>query len=199
MKRGFLRRSAKAVAMTAKPVMRLVLGIFFDPDFLKGRHFDDGLSGYIWGFRSIWTRNFLRLAPPCKFPVGYRAVISNPNNIKFHVDDLNNFQSPGLYLQNFAGTIRLGRGTYIAPNVGIITANHDPSDLDRHVPAEDVNIGDQCWIGMNSVVLPGVTLGPRTIVGAGSVVTKSFPDGHCIVAGNPARVIRTHKPDLRQP
>jgi bifunctional N-acetylglucosamine-1-phosphate-uridyltransferase/glucosamine-1-phosphate-acetyltransferase GlmU-like protein len=42
----------------------------------------------------------------------------------------------------------------------------------------------------NSIVLPGVTLGPRTIVGAGSVVTKPFPEGNCIIAGNPARVIK---------
>lgn len=43
---------------------------------------------------------------------------------------------------------------------------------------------------MNSVVLPGVSLGPHTVVGAGSVVTKSFPDGYCVVAGNPAKIIR---------
>ena len=43
---------------------------------------------------------------------------------------------------------------------------------------------------MNSVILPGVTLGDHTIVGAGSVVTKSFPDGDCVIAGNPARMIR---------
>lgn len=43
---------------------------------------------------------------------------------------------------------------------------------------------------MNSVILPGVSLGDFTIVGAGSVVTKSFPDGHLIIAGNPAKPIR---------
>jgi acetyltransferase-like isoleucine patch superfamily enzyme len=170
--------------------MKLVLGLFFDRKYLKGRHFDEGLSGYIWGFHTVWTRNILRLAPPCRFPASHQATISKPDRIDFHVDDLNNFQSPGTYLQNFAGYIRLGRGTYIAPNVGIITANHDPSNLDQHAEAKDVTIGESCWIGMNSVILPGVTLGPRTIVGAGSVVTKSFPEGQCIIAGNPARAIR---------
>lgn len=190
MKRRLPRRIAKEIALHTKPVMKLILGFFFDQRFLSGRHFDEGLSGYIWGFRSIWTRNILRLGPPLGFPASHRAVISNPQNIEFHVDDLNNFQSPGIYLQNFAGNIRLGRGTYIAPNVGIITANHDPLNLDRHVPAEDVTIGNECWIGMNAVVLPGVILGPRTIVGAGAVVTKSFPEGNCIIAGNPARMIK---------
>ena len=43
---------------------------------------------------------------------------------------------------------------------------------------------------MNSVVMPGVTLGPRTIVGAGAIVTKSFPEGYCIIAGIPAKKIK---------
>ncbi|WP_333558948.1 DapH/DapD/GlmU-related protein [Enterococcus lactis] len=51
-------------------------------------------------------------------------------------------------------------------------------------------MGEQCWIGMNSVLLPGIILGPKTIVGAGSIVTKSFKEGNCVIAGNPAKVIR---------
>jgi acetyltransferase-like isoleucine patch superfamily enzyme len=46
-------------------------------------------------------------------------------------------------------------------------------------------------------ILPGVTLGDYTIVGAGSIVTKSFKDGYCVVAGNPARVIGERSQDLR--
>jgi acetyltransferase-like isoleucine patch superfamily enzyme len=116
--------------------------------------------------------------------------ISNSGNISFHPDDLNNFQSPGTYIQNFKGKITIGYGSYIAPNVGIITANHDPQNLDAHLAGKDVVLGERCWIGMNAVLLPGVALGGRTIVGAGSVVTKSFPDGNCVIAGNPARLIR---------
>ena len=86
--------------------------------------------------------------------------------------------------------IYIGKGTYIAANVGIITANHDLNDLTKAAPGKDVRLGENCWIGMNSTILPGVTLGEHTIVGAGSVVTKSFPEGHCVIAGNPAKIIR---------
>ena len=55
---------------------------------------------------------------------------------------------------------------------------------------KEVCIDDYCWIGMNVVILPGVHLGPRTIVGAGSVVTKSFPNGYCVIGGNPAKLIK---------
>jgi len=124
------------------------------------------------------------------WPVSSNVRVIFPQNISFHPDDLNNFQGLGSYYQA-AGKITIGQGSYIAPNVGIITSNHDVYDLDLHEEAKSVEIGKACWIGMNSVILPGVKLGERTIVGAGSVVTKSFPDGNCIIAGNPAKFIRS--------
>ena len=50
-----------------------------------------------------------------------------------------------------------------------------------------------------AIILPGVKLGPRTIVGAGSIVTKSFPEGFCVIAGNPARLIKTIAPEQFKP
>lgn len=72
----------------------------------------------------------------------------------------------------------------------MITANHDFYDLDKHLKSESIIIAEKCWIGMDSVILAGVVLGVRTIVGAGSVVTKSFPAGNVVVAGNPAKIIK---------
>ncbi len=63
-------------------------------------------------------------------------------------------------------------------------------DPERHLPGKNVTIGEKCWLGMNSIVLPGVILGPHRIVAAGAVVTKSFPHGFCIVAGSPARILK---------
>lgn len=96
---------------------------------------------------------------------------------------------PGCYIQAMNG-IEIGDYCLFGPNVGLISANHDPMDPKKHLAAPPIKLGDHCWIGMNAVVLPGVVLGPRTSVGAGSVVTGSFPEGNCVLAGNPARVIR---------
>jgi acetyltransferase-like isoleucine patch superfamily enzyme len=52
-----------------------------------------------------------------------------------------------------------------------------------------VRVGDGAFLGMGSIVLPGVEIGERTLVGAGAVVTASVP-GNCMVAGNPARIVR---------
>lgn len=122
------------------------------------------------------------MAPTCR--------ISDRTRIHFPAGQINNFLSPGTYFQNFSADIYLGNDVYIAPNVGLITANHDPMRPSAHLDGQPIHIGDACWIGMNAIVLPGVTLAAHTIVGAGSIVTRSFPQGGVIIAGNPARVIR---------
>jgi len=96
---------------------------------------------------------------------------------------------PGVYIQNFYH-VHIGNNVRIAPGVAIISQNHNEYDVSKHDEWEDVCIDDDCWIGANAVILPGVHLGENTIVGAGSIVTKSFPDGHCVIVGNPAKIIR---------
>lgn len=173
-----------------KKLIFMIFRMFFEDQYMKGRYFDDSLKGSLWAVKCIWTRNILRLNRPLPFPAAHTCNISSPKKIFFHPDDINNFQSPGTYFQNFKANIYLGRGVYIAPNVGIITANHDHDDLDLHLNGQDVVIGDSCWLGMNCVVLPGVTLGPHTTVAAGAVVTKSYPDGFVVLAGVPAKPIK---------
>ena len=180
----------KRLMRSIRPVLNFSLSLFFQRQYLTGRHFDPGLGGYVWAFRAAWTRSILRLAPPMPWPTALSCHISKAENLRFHPDDLNNFQSPGTYFQNFNGCIYLGRGSFIGPNVGIITSNHRSDDLDSHEAGQDVVIGERCWIGMNAVVLPGVQLGPSTVVAAGAVVTKSFPEGHAMIGGVPAKVLK---------
>jgi acetyltransferase-like isoleucine patch superfamily enzyme len=145
--------------------------------------------GWYWCFiglpSRIWGAN--RNIP---WPVNPRTIVSNAKNIEFDIDDIHIFQTPGCYWQNQQAKIIIGRNCYVAPNVGLITTNHDVYDVTKHVAGKDIVLGEKCWIGMNAMILPGVTLGPHTVVGAGSVVTHSFPQGNCVIAGNPAKVIR---------
>lgn len=162
----------------------------YNKKYLQGRWFNNNIQGYKWCWRNFLKQKILRANGRCDWPVSSLTIIGNPDNIYFDPDDLNNFQHFGCYFQNYRGKIIIGKGTYIAPNVGIITENHDLIDLDKHTEAKDVTLGKECWIGMNSIILPGVTLGNKTIVGAGSVVTKSFDEGNCVIVGNPAKKIK---------
>jgi acetyltransferase-like isoleucine patch superfamily enzyme len=172
-------------------LLRFFGGLVYDPRFLVGTYFDDSFVGWKWVLRGILFQKILKFNRGIPWPVSPLHVVSSGRNLRFHPDDINMFnEMTGKYFQNFSAPITIGRGTWIASNVGIITANHDPADLSRHLPGKPVELGERCWIGMNAVILPGVTLGPNTIVGAGSVVTHSFPDGFCVIAGNPARLVR---------
>jgi hypothetical protein len=172
------------------PLWLLAPLLGFDRRYFRGRHFERHTSGYRMVLRAILFQKILGFNRACRFPVSHQSVVSNGKNLLFDPDDFNNLWHFGCYFQNFDATIQIGKGTYIAPNVGIITADHDLEDLDAHQPGKPVVIGEKCWIGMNAVILPGVVLGDRTVVGAGAVVTKSFPEGRCVLGGVPARKIR---------
>ncbi len=166
----------------------------YDKKYLTGKWFSGRLGGIVsvgwkWAYKNAKNCKRMGVNLDSRWPVSPRCTVVCPKNITFHPDDLNNFQSAGCYFQGI-GDINIGKGTYIAQNVGIITANHDPANLDKHLDPKPVFIGEKCWIGMNSVILPGVTLGPNTVVGAGSVVTKSFLEGNCVIAGSPAKKIK---------
>lgn len=87
-----------------------------------------------------------------------------------------------------AGGITIGDETQIAANVQLISNNHDLEDRNV-ITCKPVNIGKRVWIGAGATILPGVTIGDNSVVGAGSVVTKDVPSD-TIVAGNPARFIK---------
>lgn len=95
------------------------------------------------------------------------------------------------------GKIVIGNHVLLASNVMITSENHgiDPESdipyMDQPLINKNVYVGDGTWIGQNVCILPGVKIGKKCIVGAGSVVTKSIPD-YSVAVGNPAKVIKKY-------
>ena len=88
--------------------------------------------------------------------------------------------------------VTIGSRTLFGPNVQIYTATHPINYKERASGleyAKPITIGEDVWVGGSAVICPGVTIGNRTIIGAGSVVTKDIPDD-VFAAGNPCRIIR---------
>ncbi len=88
--------------------------------------------------------------------------------------------------------VTFGDNVFVAPGCGFYTAGH-PLDAEQRNKgleyARPIKVGSNVWIGGNVCVLPGVTIGDNSVIGAGSVVTRDIPSG-VVAAGNPCRVIR---------
>lgn len=170
---------------------KILLPLIYDKKYLCGKWFGKvEISGWKWAWRCLWAQKIKGYNRHVPFPVHPASVVGNVENLEFNIENIDNFWKPGNYYQCWRGKIRIGKGTWIAQNVGIITENHNLYNISEHDEAKNVEIGENCWIGMNAVILPGVHLGDRTIVGAGAIVTKSFSSGHCVIVGNPAKKIK---------
>lgn len=137
-----------------------------------------------WVFQRIF-----RVNSDIPWAVNFTSKVTNPKNIKFGKGVWENFLVSGnCYIQGGNG-ISIGDNTMWGPGVGIISANHDPNNMRKWKKEKPINMGKNCWIGMNSIILPGITLGDNVIVGAGSIVTKSFKK-NVVIGGNPAKIIK---------
>lgn len=127
-------------------------------------------------------------------------------NPPFYCDYGTNIEVGKNFFANYNCTILdvakvvIGDNCQLAPNVAIYTAGHPLHPETRNTAYEygiAVTIGDNVWVGGNTVVCPGVHIGSNTVIGAGSVVTKDIPDW-VVAAGNPCRVIRQITEDDRK-
>lgn len=116
----------------------------------------------------------------------------------FHCDYGSNIEVGDNFYANYNLTVldvakvTIGDNVFIAPNVAIYTAGHPIHPKARNSMYEygiSITIGNDCWIGGNVVICPGVNIGSGTVIGAGSVVTHDIP-ANVVAAGNPCRVIR---------
>jgi galactoside O-acetyltransferase len=122
----------------------------------------------------------IQIEPPVHMAYGTNVHIGNNFYAKFNlvlVDDAD---------------IHIGNDVMIAPNVTITPTGY-PIDPERRRPgimfSIPVRIGNNVWIGSNAVILPGVTIGDNSVIGAGSVVTHDIPED-VVAVGNPCRVLR---------
>lgn len=88
--------------------------------------------------------------------------------------------------------IHIDEETYIASGVVVLAHDFSTALIQKRtgVFKKSVHIGKKCFIGVNAIIMPGIKIGDSVVVGSGSVVTKDVPS-NCIVAGNPAKIIKT--------
>jgi hypothetical protein len=135
----------------------------------------------------IWQRVF-RINSGIPWPVHPTSRVANWQKIRISGRGMPG-SSPGCYIQAGNG-IFLGDNVLIGPGAGIISANHSRKSTAGWDRTRPVTIGNDVWIGMNAVILPGVSIDDQAIIGAGSVVHDDIPS-HSVAAGNPCRVVRS--------
>jgi len=121
------------------------------------------------------------IRPPLYCDYGYQIRVGARTFINF-----------GLVALDVA-TITIGEDVQMGPNVQLLTPTHPVEAEQRRAKweaAKPITIANNVWLGGGVIILPGVTIGENTVVGAGAVVTKDLP-ANAVAVGNPARVIRT--------
>jgi maltose O-acetyltransferase len=126
--------------------------------------------------------------------IGVDVILVNPGNIHF---GSHSYMNSGQIVAGVEAVVWIGDWCAIGYHVHIKSVTHDVSHatgpgrvMGDGITECPIKIGDHCWIGDFVFIREGVIIGDHTVVGAGSIVTRSFPDGYCVVAGNPARLIR---------
>ena len=121
------------------------------------------------------------IQPPFACDYGYNLSIGDNVFLNFNAVILD------------CASVTIGEGTQMGPGVQILAADHPRDPQVRRSLLElarPVSIGSNVWIGAAAVVLPGVSVGDDSIIGAGSVVTRDIPSG-VVAVGSPCRVVRT--------
>lgn len=145
------------------------------------------------GEKKVWVyflfQRIFRVNASVPWLIHWSSMVYFPQRIRVDEGSPNPGMMPGSYIQARNG-IEIGSNLRIGPGVKIISANHDPDDYDQYRESPPIKIGNNCWLSSNAVILQGVKLGDHTIVAAGAVVNKSFPEGNCVIGGVPAKKLK---------
>ena len=136
-------------------------------------------------WRLFWLRVFDAKIDGAPF-VHQRARIAIPWNLTLHDRACLGDRANAYNL----GEIEIGARATVAQEAYLSTASHDFSRAEMPLTSAKITIGEDAFIGARAFVLPGITIGPRSVIGACSVVTKDIP-ADVIAAGNPCRTIRS--------
>lgn len=138
-------------------------------------------------FRCWFIQKVLRVNSHVPWPVHPTSQVSRPDNI-FRGSRTPGL-SPGCHIDGRNGIV-FKENVWVGPYVSIISMNHDVNNYHKYVVSKPVIVGENCWLGAHAIILPGVELGSHTVVAAGAVVTRSFPDGNQLLAGVPAKCVK---------
>ncbi len=144
----------------------------------------------LYSLRHFCIRHVLGITVGGKTAI-HMGVFVTGNNISIGENSIINRRC---YLDG-RGELLIGDNVSVSPDVYVITATHDLDDERFKAVLRSVNIEDYVWIGARAIILPGVTLARGSVVGAGSVVTRST-EPFTVVAGNPARKIKDRSETL---
>lgn len=166
-------------------IVRYILGYLFGSGF-RGENLPLHLV-----IRCAFHQKILLNNHRVPWPVHWTSKVKAPKKI----DRGNRYPGLGMgcHIDGRNG-IKFGANVRIGPRCTIVSMNHCSQNFDRYLKDAPVVIGDDCWLGANSTILPGVQLAEHTIVAAGAVVTRSFSEGNVVLAGVPAKIVRTLPP-----
>ena len=137
------------------------------------------------------------ILPFNKFEIGSQSLIEDFSTINNEVGNVIIGDGTLIGLSNvIIGPVIIGNGVILAQNIVVSGLNHGYEDINispskQAVKTKQIIINDDVWIGANSVITAGVTIGKHAVIGAGSVVVKDIPP-YTIAVGNPAKVIKAY-------
>ena len=166
--------------------------VFFANILIRLFYSDFDLTNKSWSRKELlrygWRQKILGYNRAVPWPVHFTSIIKCPEKI---IKSKNRApgSAQGCYIDARNGII-FEENVWIGPKVSIISQNHSSTNYYEYLPSDSIIIRKNCWLATACIILPGVELGEHTIVAAAAVVTKSFPEGNQLLAGNPAVVVK---------